>query len=69
MKSDNNGSVVQCQHCGNIFRIKKKLPIDVIYTYHICDECGEITMLNCGDNFEDVYEFMNVNVDERYYRY
>lgn len=69
MRSDSNGSVVQCQHCGNIFRIKKKLPTDVMYIHHVCSDCGETTMLNCGNEIEDVYEFMNINIDKRYYSY
>ena len=35
----------------------------------ICPRCDGNIGLNCGDTKEDVYYFMNPNMDERYYNY
>ncbi len=67
--SEKKRTWIQCQTCGALYQIQKKLPVDAFYIDAECPECGCLTGLNCGDNEEDLYELMNVNLDPRFYRY
>ena len=58
---------IQCQRCGHIHIIYKKIPISASIVKTECPRCGEYSGLNCGSNEDDLYYFMNPNVDERYY--
>lgn len=72
MKSeDHNSSFVQCQYCGYVYIIEteEEIPTDALIIEAWCPQCGSYHGLNCGKYENDIYEFMNVNVDERYYRY
>lgn len=60
---------IQCQNCGALYQIQQKLPVDAFYIDTECPECGYEVGLNCGENEEDVYELMNINLDDRFYRY
>ena len=60
---------IQCQNCGHIHIIYKKIPISVSIVKTYCPRCGEYSGLNCGSNEDDLYYFMNPNVDEKYYNY
>ena len=69
MKSKGKQSTfVQCQSCGNIYQIADKVSIEKSIIQSVCPRCGESIGLNCGDK-EDVYIYMNINLDERYYIY
>jgi hypothetical protein len=48
---------------------EEEIPADELIIRAWCPRCGTYHGLNCGKNKKDIYEFMNVNVDERYYRY
>jgi hypothetical protein len=60
---------VQCQYCGNIYYVEQEIPIDAFIVDLVCPECGYTRALNCGENKEDIYLYMNENVDYRYYLY
>lgn len=60
---------IQCQCCGNIYQVNRKIPIGVSIVRLECQKCGEYSGLNCGNNEDDLYIYMNPNVDERYYSY
>lgn len=59
---------VQCQMCGHIYQIQRKVSIESFIIESVCPECGGDIGLNCGDK-DDIYYFMNPNMDERYYNY
>lgn len=70
MKSKGKQSAwVQCQSCGNIYQIADKILIEKSIIQSMCPRCGEDIGLNCGDKEEDIYLYMNINLDERYYNY
>jgi hypothetical protein len=70
MKSKEKQSTwVQCQNCGNIYQIADKVSIEESIIQSECSRCGECVGLNCGDKEEDIYIYMNPNLDERYYIY
>ena len=60
---------VQCQSCGNIYQIADNVSIEKSIIQSVCPRCGENVGLNCGDKEEDIYIYMNPNLDERYYIY
>lgn len=60
---------VQCQCCGKISKIPRKVSIEASIISSVCDECGYNKALNLGDKEEDIYIYMNPNVDSRYYIY
>lgn len=70
MKSEGKQSTwVQCQSCGKIYQIADKVSIEKSIIQSVCPRCGDYVGLNCGDKEEDVYIYMNLNLDERYYIY
>jgi hypothetical protein len=60
---------VQCQSCGNIYQIADEVSIEKSIIQSVCPRCGEDVGLNCGNREEDIYIYMNPNLDERYYIY
>lgn len=60
---------VQCQCCGKISRIPRKVSIETSIISSICDDCGYNKALNLGNKEEDIYIYINPNVDSRYYNY
>lgn len=60
---------IQCTDCGKMYYIKKNVPIDKLYVVSVCPRCNCEKGLNCGNDEEDVYLYVNVNVDPRYYQY
>ena len=56
---------VQGQYCGKIYTISRQISIDTLFVKSIC-KCGYDKALNLGDNKDDVYLYMNPNVDGRY---
>lgn len=62
-----NFTYIQCQTCGEIFRIPCAIPIDETFIAVICSECGVTTGLNLGCEEDDIYLYMNPNVDSRYF--
>lgn len=67
MDQKNNGSFMQCQYCGNIYHVEQEIPIDAFIIDIVCPECGHTRALNCGENKEDIYIYMNENFDPRCY--
>ena len=60
---------VQCQYCGYIYQIANKISIEKSIIKSTCPKCNYKIGLNCGNKEEDVYIFMNPNLDERHYIY
>lgn len=58
---------IQCQTCGIIYTVQRNIPFEEMYVKTNCPNCGIVTGLNLGDNENDVYIYMNENVDPRYY--
>lgn len=58
---------IQCQSCGNVYQINKKVSIEKSIVESVCPICRGHVGLNCGDKEEDIYVYMNVNLDNRYY--
>ena len=58
---------IQCQSCGHIYQVNKKVSIEKSIIESVCPECRGHVGLNCGDKEEDIYVYMNVNLDNRYY--
>lgn len=58
---------IQCQTCGIIYTVQRNISFEEMYVKANCPNCGIVTGLNLGDNEDDVYVFMNENVDPRYY--
>ena len=70
MNTGKEKTYVQCQSCGHIYYIEKSIPINKLYVASACPGCGEYTKgLNCGNTAEDLYLYMNTNVDPRYFKY
>ena len=70
MKSEGKQSTwVQCQSCGEIYQIADKVSIEKSIIQSVCPVCWKCVGLNCGDKEEDIYMYMNPNVDKRYYIY
>ena len=58
---------IQCQTCGEIYRLPQVIAIDELYVEANCPVCGNDTGLNLGNNQDDLYYFINENFDYRYY--
>lgn len=58
---------IQCQTCGIIYTVPRKIPIEEMYIKENCPNCGVVTGLNLGENEDDVYDLYNPNLDLRYY--
>ena len=63
----NDVTYVQCQYCGHIYRIASKVSIEDSIIESKCPRCGDMVGLNLGDKEEDIYLYMNVNIDWRYF--
>ena len=61
-------TLIQCQRCGHIYQISKKISIEKSIVESVCPECSGHVGLNCGDKEEDIYVYMNPNFDRRYYQ-
>lgn len=70
MKSNGKESTwIQCQSCGNIYQIANKISIEKSIVNSMCPRCEGRVGLNCGDKEQDIYLYMNINLDNRYYNY
>lgn len=58
---------IQCQNCGNIHIIERKIPMSIAIVKSHCQRCGNEKGLNCGYNEMDVMELKDPYLDERYY--
>ena len=58
---------IQCQECGTVYIIPRKIPIEKIFVKTNCPHCGVTTGLNLGDSEDDIYLYMNPNVDRFIY--
>ena len=63
------GAFIQCQSCGNVYLIADKVSVEKSIVESVCPRCGGHIGLNCGDKEEDIYIYINPNLDERYYLY
>lgn len=64
-----NFTWIQCQTCGKIHQSPYTVPIDETFIVVNCPECGVTTGLNLGCDENDIYLYMNINADYRYYNY
>lgn len=62
-------SYVQCLRCGHIYTVERKIPISISVVRSCCPKCECEKGLNCGDKWEEIYEFYDSGLDERYYNY
>lgn len=69
MSSDGKKNItyIQCQTCGKIYKIPCTVQVDKLYVKANCPNCGVVTGLNLGGEKEDLYYFLNENLDYRYY--
>lgn len=67
MEGKNIKTWVQCQTCGKIYQIPCAVSIEKLYVLANCPTCGVTTGLNLGEKKEDLYYFMDINMDSRYY--
>lgn len=58
---------VQCQNCGNVFQAEGKFKIDELYINYYCPKCGTYRVIQLGENYEDIFEFYNVNIDNKFF--
>ena len=58
---------IQCQNCGHLYTVDNKIPIFMSIINSKCPRCDKNVGLNCGNNKEDIYLYMNENLDWRYY--
>lgn len=58
---------LQCQTCGEIYKIPYQVADDRLYVEANCPNCGVVTSLNLGSEKEDLYYYLNENFDCRYY--
>ncbi len=60
---------VQCRYCGNIYYLEQDVSIDEFIIDAECPECGYEKALNCGENRDDIYYYMDTTLDPRFYLY
>jgi len=58
---------IQCQTCGVIYITPHDIPIDETFVKANCPNCGITTGLNLGEDQEDIYLYMNPNMDRFIY--
>ena len=58
---------VQCQTCGMIYIVPRKIPVEEMFVKANCPNCGVTIGLNLGEDQDDVYLYMNINLDSRMY--
>ena len=63
------GTWLQCAHCGKIYHVDQKVPIDKLYIESVCARCGCGQALNLGDDESEIYYYYDSNLDERFYQY
>ena len=66
---ERNWTYIQCQTCGHIYIVEDKITIEDCMVHMECPKCGGGVGLNCGNDELDMYEFINVNIEQRYYLY
>ena len=57
---------IQCQGCGHIHQITKKVSVEELFVEAMCPKCRCSKGLNCGDNINDIYLYMNPNLQKYY---
>lgn len=62
-------SYIQCLNCGEIYTLKRKIPIGISIVKSECPRCKHSKGLNCGHNEMDVMELKDPYLDERYFNY
>ena len=58
---------IQCQECGRIYQISRQFSDDELYAVAYCSECESRIGLNLGCDENDIYLYMNPNLDRRYF--
>lgn len=66
---DKEGTWIQCQECGHIYWIDREVPVDILYIASYCPRCDGTKGLNCGNDADEIYLYMNENMDPRFYEY
>lgn len=56
---------IQCSECGRIYQIQRQFSEDELYVVAYCDECENRIGLNLGCDENDIYLYMNSNLDRR----
>ena len=64
---ERENTYIQCQNCGKLYQIDRKISVNVSITRTECPRCGSYSGLNCGSDKSDIYLYLNPNVDERYF--
>lgn len=60
---------IQCQCCGKLYQVDRKIPISISIVRTECPRCEEYSGLNVGYDQDEIYLYMNPNVDERFFNY
>lgn len=63
------GTYIQCTHCGEIYYTKETVPVDKVYVTSYCARCGHSRGLNCGQKEEEIAYFYDPVLDKRFYEY
>lgn len=63
------GTWIQCTECGAIYWIDQEVPIDRLYVASYCKKCENEKGVNLGSDKDHIYEFMDINIDPRFYKY
>ena len=67
---DAETTFVQCMCCGSINESYRYISFKKDYVDLFCNHCDGYTRhLNLGQNEDDKYLYMDINMDQRYYRY
>lgn len=70
LKDEENKTWVQCRHCGEIYQVYNQYQSDVLFIDSWCPECEtENDALVLGEDIDDIYIMMDINLDGRYYTY
>lgn len=64
-----DGNYVQCQSCGHIYYTSSSFSEEDFIVESKCPICKNKKAINCGKNKEDVYIYMDINKDPRWYLY
>lgn len=69
MNVERDQTFVQCNKCGHIHIVERKIPMEKSIIKSYCTKCGYEKALNCGYNEDDVVKLRDYFLDERYFIY
>lgn len=67
MRELESRTFVQCCRCGKVHNVKRKYDEEALYIESTCPKCGHDKALNLGEDENDLYLYLDVNLCERYY--